>query len=347
MHTPRLARRTLLAAALVVGAGGAVGASAAAGSDDDAPDDATGTLTIYSGRGEDLVGPIIEQFEQTSGIDVEVRYGNSAEMLLLIQEEGDNSPADVYYSQGAGFLGVLSDEGGLMELPTELVDTVPEGLRSPAGDWVGLSGRARVLAYNTDELSEADLPASIMDLADPEWAGRIGWAPTNASLQDFVTALRSIVGDDEAQAWVEAMADNAVPFEGNTAIIEAIAAGDVEVGLVNHYYLYRYLAEDPDFPVANHFFEPGDPGTLVNIAGAGVLATSDQPDAAIELLTFLLSSDAQTYFAEETYEIPVVDGVETASELPTIDSLSLPDFDLNLLADLQGTVDLMTDAGAL
>ena len=306
-----------------------------------------GTLTIYSGRGEDLVGPLLEQFEAATGVDTEVRYGDSAEMLLLIQEEGENSPADVYYSQGAGFLGVLSNAGGLAELPTEVLDLAPAGLRSPNADWVGLSGRARTLVYNTDILTKADMPASIVDLANPEWAGRVGWAPTNASLQDFVTALRSIVGEDAARSWLDGIVANAVSYEGNTAILEAVAAGEVEVGLVNHYYLYQYLAEDPEFPVANHFFDGADPGSLVNIAGAGVLATSDETDLAMVLMEYLLSPEAQTYFAEQTYELPVVAGVATSAELPTIDSLTLPDFDLNQLADLQGTVDLLTEVGAL
>ncbi len=307
-----------------------------------------GTVTVYSGRGEDLVGPLMDLFEEETGIDTEVRYGDSAEMLLLIQEEGDNSPADVYYSQGAGFLGELAATGGLTPLPAEILDQVPAGLRSPGDDWVGLSGRARTAVYNTDELTEADLPDSILDFTDPQWAGRIGYAPTNASFQDHVTAIRALEGEDAARAWLEGLvANGAVPYENNTAILEAVAAGEVSVGLVNHYYLYRFLAEDPDFPVANKFFPNGDAGALVNIAGAGVLATTDQSEGAQALMAFLLSPIAQEYFAAETFEIPVVAGVEPDAELPSIDSLTLPEFDLNQLLDLQGTVDLLTEVGAL
>ena len=329
---------------------------AACGNDDtadngDAPGDdgENASLVIYSGRGEDLVQPIIDRFEEVSGITVEVRYGNSAEMLLLIQEEGDNTPADVYYSQGAGFLGTLSDDGGLAELPDDVLDRVvdPE-LRSPDGDWVGLTGRARVVVYNTDVLSEDDIPDSLLDFTDPEWSGRIGWAPTNASFQDHVTALRFLLGEDGAREWLEGiMANDPVVFENNSAILQGVADGEVEVGLTNHYYLYRNLAEDPDFPVANKFFSDGDPGALVNIAGAGVLATSDQQDAAVELIRFLLSAEAQQMFADANYELPVVDDVEPHADLPRVDSLVLPVFDLNLLLDLEGTVDLLIDVGAL
>jgi iron(III) transport system substrate-binding protein len=307
-----------------------------------------GTITVYSGRGEDLVGPLMEMFTDATGIDVEVRYGNSAEMLLLIQEEGGNSPADVYYSQGAGFLGELSSAGGLLELDAAVLELVPEQLRSPADDWVGTSGRARVVVYNTDELTEGDLPDSILGFTEPEWNGRIGYAPTNASFQDFVTAMRAIEGEEATRGFLEGLlANGAVPYENNTAIVEAVAAGEVSVGLTNHYYLFRYLAEDPDYPAANKFYSGGDVGALINIAGAGVVATTDQPAESAALIEYLLSPEAQTYFAEQTFEIPVVAGVEPPVELPALDSLELPSFDLNQLLDLQGTIDLLTDVGML
>ncbi len=308
---------------------------------------AGGSLTIYSGRGEDLVQPIIDRFTEQTGIDVQVRYGDSAELALLIQEEGANSPADVFWSQGAGFLGALSAAGRLVPLEAALLDQVPDQLRSPAGDWVGLSGRVRTIVYNTDELSETDVPDSVLELTDPTWKGRIGYAPTNASFQDFVTALRAVEGEDAARAWLEGIiANGAVPYEKNTAIVEAVAAGEISVGLVNHYYLYRYLAENPDFPAANKFL-PGDIGGLVNIAGIGVLDTSDNQPAALALIEFLLSPEAQEYFATETYELPVVPGTPAPAELPSIESLGLPAFDLNRLLDLQGTIELLTEVGAL
>ena len=311
------------------------------------PSSEIGTVTVYSGRGEDLVGPLLELFEVETGIDTEVRYGDSAEMLLLIQEEGDNSPADVYYSQGAGFLGELSSTGAFLTLPGQVAEQVPSALTSPNGDWVGLSGRARTVVYNTDELTEADLPASILEFTDPAWQGRIGYAPTNASFQDFVTALRYLEGEDATRAWLEGIVTNGIPYEGNTAIVEAVAAGEISAGLTNHYYLYRYLAEDPDFPAANKFYPADDPGSLVNIAGAGILATTDEEAGALALIEFLLSPTAQTYFATETFEIPLTEGVEVAEGLPTLDAVNLPEFDLNQLLDLQGTVDLLIEVGAL
>ena len=307
------------------------------------------TVTVYSGRGEDLVAPIIDRFTTSTGIPVEVRYGNSAEMLLLIQEEGDNTPADVYYAQGAGFLGTLSQSGLLAPLSEEtLARVVDPELRSPAGDWVGLTGRARTVVYNTDRLTEADVPDSLTGFTDPEWSGRIGWAPTNASFQDQVTALRFLIGEDGARAWLEGMiANEPVEYENNAAILDAVAAGEVDVGLTNHYYLYRRLAEDPSFPVANKYYTDGDPGALVNIAGAGILSTSDCAESSAALIDYLLGVEAQTYFTEANFELPVVADVEVPEGLPAVDTLVLPVFDLNLLLDLEGTVDLLIDVGAL
>jgi len=309
--------------------------------------DASGPLVVYSGRGEDLVGPIIERFTAATGIEVNVRYGNSSEMLLLIQEEGNNSPADVYYSQGAGFLGILSNDGGLAPLPEDVLALVPENLRSPAGDWVGLSGRARVLVYNTDRLSEDQVPGSLTELSDPIWRGRIGWGPTNASLQDHVTAMRILIGEDATEQWLRGIMENAVPYTNNGAILDAVASGEVEVGLTNHYYLFPRLVDDPTYPVANKFSAVGDPGALVNIAGAGVLTTSSRKQAATELLRFLLSAEAQEYFSGSNYEIPTVVGVSPATGVPAIDDVVVPAFDLNKLTDLQGTVDMLIRVGAL
>lgn len=307
------------------------------------------SLTLYSGRGEDLVQPAIDQCADRLNVEINVRYGDSAEMLLLLQEEGDNTPADLYYSQGAGYLGILSADGGLLPLDEKLTSQVSDAnLVSPANDWIGITGRARTIVYNTEALSESDLPESFVDFTDPKWSGRIGWAPTNASFQDHITALRGLLGDDATRAWLTAMVENEpVAYEKNTPILEAVASGEVDIGFVNHYYLYRFLAEDPDFPVANHFFDDGDPGALVNVAGAGVLTHSKNPDAAQEALECLLSADIQEYFASTNYELPVVAGAEPWSDLPSINSLTLPEFDLNLLADLEGTVDMLVDVGAL
>lgn len=308
-----------------------------------------GTLTVYSGREEELVGPAIEMFEEESGVDVEVRYGDTAELASTILEEGENSPADVFFAQDAGALGAVSEEGLLTKLPDSTLSPVEERFRSPEGEWVGISGRARVVAYSTERVGEDELPGSILDFTQPEWEGRIGWPPTNGSFQAFVTALRQTEGEDGASRWLEGIqANDPSAYEDNTTTIEAINAGEVDVGFVNHYYLFQFLEEQgQDFPVRNYYPEGGDPGALVNVAGAGVMRTSDNEAASREFLDYMLSEEAQQYFADETYEYPMIDGVEINDELTPLDEVETPNIDLGDLDDLDGTLELMQETGAL
>jgi len=307
-----------------------------------------GPITVYSGRNEDFVGFIFDDFEADTGIEVEVRYGDTAELAATIVEEGPASPADVYFAQDAGALGALQSEGLLTELPEDVLSSVEPTFRSREGEWTGTTGRVRVLAYNTDNVDAAELPDSVLELTEPEWEGRVGWAPTNGSFQAFVTALRQTEGEDLAREWLEGMiANGAVEYPNNTGIVEGISRGEVDVGITNHYYLYRFLAEDPDFPVANHYL-PGDIGGLVNIAGVAVLESSENQDAAFELVRYLLSEEVQTYFGQnaDTIEFPVIAGVD-APELPSLEEIDPPDVDLSDLEDLQGTLQLLQEVGAL
>lgn len=310
--------------------------------DDEAP------LTIYSARREELVAPIIAQFTEDTGIEVEVRYGNLAEMVVTIIEEGDNSPADVFFAQDASGLGALEKAERLIPLPEDLLALVPEKFRSQQDVWIGTSGRARVLIYNSSLVDVADLPTSLLDLTDEVWRGQVGWAPTNGPFQGQVTAIRMIEGEDIAQAWLEDMlANDVVTYPGNTSVVQAVIAGEVSMGLVNHYYLLEFRAEDPDIEAENHFFEAGDVGALVNVAATGILDSSDQPELAEQFIRYLLSEDGQTYFATETYEYPLIEDVESIEGLIPLDELEPPDFDLGNLADLEGTLALMGEVGVL
>jgi iron(III) transport system substrate-binding protein len=316
--------------------------------DEPADGAAGGPLTIYSGRAEELVGGVIDGFTDATGIEVEVRYGDTAEMAAQIVAEGDASPADVFWSQDPGALGALEAEGILTTLPDDITGQVTPAFVSDSGAWVGVTGRVRVLTYNTDNLSEDELPDSVLELTEPEWAGRVSWAPTNGSFQAFVTALRLNEGEEVARDWLEGMIANDVQvFENNGSQVEAVGRGEVDVALVNHYYLLRYLAEDPDFSGANHYL-PGDIGGLMMPAGVGVLATSDQPTEAEQFVSYLLSEDVQNYFGTETAEreFPAVDGIDP-TDLPSVTELDPPDVDLSGLADLQGTIDLLNEVGAI
>ncbi len=308
-----------------------------------------GSLVIYSGRNQELVGPIIERFEEESRIDVEVRYGDTAELAATILEEGENSPADMFFAQDAGALGAVADEEILRELPGEASEQVEERFRDPDGRWVGVSGRARVVAYNTESLSEGDLPASILGFTDPEWQGRIGWAPTNGSFQAFVTALRVIEGEEVAREWLEGIqANQPREYDNNLPILEGVASGEIEVGFVNHYYLFRKLEDEGEgFGARNYYPQNGDPGALVNVAGIGILNTTDNSEESEAFLDFLLSEEAQQYFADETYEYPLVEGVPINEELTPLSEIETPNIDLGDLDDLEGTLDLLRETGVL
>jgi iron(III) transport system substrate-binding protein len=309
---------------------------------------AGGAITVYSGRSEELVGPLLEQFTAATGIEVEARYGDTAEMANLLLTEGENSPADVFFAQDAGALGAVATEGLLAELPSELLDLVDERFRSPSGEWVGVSGRARVVAYNTETLTEADLPDSIFGFTDPEWSGRIGWAPTNGSFQSFVTALRQIEGEDRAREWLEGIqANEPSVYDGNNPALDAVIAGEVDVAFINHYYLMQRLVEDPDATAANYFLTDGDPGALVNVAGAGILETAPNSEGARAFVEYLLGEEAQQYFAEETKEYPLIEGVEADPNLPPLDEIGTPEIDLSDLSDLEGTLQLLQETGIL
>ncbi len=302
-------------------------------------------LTIYSGRNEALIGDLVEDFEKQSGLNVEVRYGDSAELAAQISEEGDNTPADVFFSQDAGALG--SVEPQLAPLRRDILEQSPDTYRDDAGRWVGTSARARVIAYDSREIDEGDLPDPILDFTKPEWKGRIGFPPTNASFQAFVSAMRLDIGDDRTREWLEGIkANDPKIYENNIQTEEAISRGEVDVGFVNHYYAYELRAEHPDFPVRNHFLRKGDPGSLVNAAGAGILRTSDAKPDAERFVRYLLSRDGQRYFATKTFEYPVNDQADPPEGLPKLEDLQGPDIKLEQLGgQLRSTLELLDSVG--
>ncbi|MGD2163212.1 MAG: iron ABC transporter substrate-binding protein [Anaerolineales bacterium] len=304
-------------------------------------------LVIYSGRSESLVGPIIDQFEETSGIRVDVRWGDTPELAATLLEEGTNSPADVFFAQEPGGLGAVIEM--LTPLPDDLLNQVAPRFRDPQGRWVGISGRARTIVYNTQSLSPADLPEDLWGLTADQWQGRIGWAPTNASFQTMITAMRALWGQEETTRWLtEMLANDPIAYEKNTPIVAAVGVGEVDLGLVNHYYLYRFLQEEGEsFPARNYYLPDSGPGSLVMVAGAGILETAPHPDPAEQFIDFLLSPVAQQYFATQTYEYPLVEGVVTARELPALADLNATNIDLADLADLQGTIALLRETGVL
>jgi iron(III) transport system substrate-binding protein len=304
------------------------------------------TLTMYSGRIAPILSPAVKQYEDTSGFDVKTRYGDSPALAATLTEEGKNSPADLFFAQDAGSLDAVEKKGLLLELPADILAKVPKRFRSAAGRWVGTTGRSRVIAYG-EKVRRSELPDSPLELTDTKWKGRVGWAPRNASLQGYITALRLVEGEDVARRWLEGMVANDVqPYDSNIPIRDAIAKGEIDLGLINHYYVAEAQAEDPDYPVKVHF-PPKDLGSLVNTAGVAVLASSDNKAQALRFVRQMLSDETQRYFADSSKEYPVIPTVPAPKVLTPLADIPAPDIDLAKLGDLQGTLKLMRETGAL
>ena len=320
----------------------AVFLSACGGSDGDA-----GSLTVYSGRSETLVGPLIDRFKKDTGIDVSVKYAGTPQLAATLLEEGDNTPADVFFAQDPGGLGAVA--GMLSPLEEDVLTKVPQWAVSSDGVWVGISGRARTVVYNTDTLTPDDLPDDLKGFTDPKWKGRLGWAPTNASFQTMVTAMRSMWGDQRTVQWLENIqANDPKVYPKNTPIVSAAASGEIDVGLVNHYYLHRFLAEQGDSFSARNYHPPaGGPGAIVMVSGVGILEESDNKDNAQQFIDYLLSDISQKYFVEETYEYPLASGIPVAERVSPLSEINNPDLSSSALSDLEGTQALLREAGII
>ncbi len=329
-------RRSIVAAVAAVL--GLVGVSCAGGDE---------AITVYSGRTENLIGPILEDFTEATGIDVEVRYGKSADLALLIHEEGDRSPADLFISQSPGAIGFLAGEDRLRPIDRDTLAAVSEEFRNAGGLWVGMSGRVRVIVYNRELVSPAELPTSVFELTEERFRARVGVAPANSSFQDFVTAMREIHGDDVTLGWLEGLvANDARTYANNTAIVQAVGRGDVPMGLVNHYYNLRAKAEDPATPSENYFLPGGDIGSLLIVTAIGVLSTSGQPQLAERLVEFMLSEAAQRFYSEQTFEYPLASGVEPSPGLPPLAGIEVATYDFDRLGGgLERTKELIDESG--
>jgi iron(III) transport system substrate-binding protein len=316
-------------------------AAACGGSDD--------RLTIYAGRSQTLVQPLLEQFSEDTGIKVRVKYGDGTDLALGILEEGKNSPADVYYGQDVGALGALKAEGRLTGLPDSTLSKVDTAFRSPDGLWVGISGRQRVIVYNTDEINPSTLPASVLSYTAAQWKGRLGIVPRSDGFPEFVTALRLTRGDDFARQWLRDLkANDPVSYPSNTAAIQAVANGEIDAAFLNHYYLFRFLAERGDgFKARNYYFTNGDIGGLFLVSGAAVLDSSKHKEEAQRFIEYLLSADAQKYFTDNTYEYPLVAGVGADPGLQPLSEIDPPQIDLSDLTDLEPSLEMMRQAGIL
>jgi iron(III) transport system substrate-binding protein len=304
-------------------------------------------LTIYSGRSEEFIAPFFAEWEKKCGIALKIRYADSAELAAQIREEGSNSPADVFLAQDAGSLGAVSLAGLFTTLGDDVGTEIQPQYIAADRSWVGVTGRARVFAYNPQLLT--DLPRSITDLANPIYKSKLGIAPTNASFQAFVTALINAKGEDFTQRWLESLVKNDVQiFAKNSAIVEAIDSGKISIGLVNHYYTWE-VAQGLGRAInaENGFFSSGDLGNMVNVSGAGILKSSKKYAAAEDLINYLTSQVVQSKFVAETHEYSLIADQISPAGLPSLSQIGAPSVDLESLANIQKTQELLIKVGLL
>ena len=306
-------------------------------------DDEKRILTIYTGRSESLVDPILKQFEESTGIRTRIKYGGTSELASTILEEGKETPADIFFAQDPAGLGSL--EHRFATIPDDILSSVDYNFKSEDKKWIGLSGRIRTIVYNTEKILEKELPDDIFGFTNPRWKEKIGWPPTNGSFQAMVTAMRKIWGEEKTKDWLVGIKNNnPSDYPNNTTTVKAVENGEVEVGFVNHYYLYRLMEEQGvDIKARNYYTKTGGPGSLIMVAGVGILDTSKNKENAVKFLKFMLSPVSQQFFASQNYEYPVVKGVKMNPMLPPLSEINGPQIKMSDMKDLRGTVQLLRE----
>lgn len=306
-------------------------------------------LVVYSGRSEALIGPILQQFQKDTGVQLDIRYNNTPALATQLLTEGKDTPADVMLFQESGYLEVLSKAGLLQPLDKELLAQVDSKLRDTNGYWIGTSARARVLVYNPTLIKETDLPRRLGALADPQWKGKLGWAPENASFQANISALRHLWDEKNTEDWLIKMKNqNPVVYPNNAAQVKAVAAGEIAVGWVNHYYVHQLKQQDPKLNAKNyHFPTKEDAGNILMIAGGAIHKQSKQAEQAKQLLNYLVGKTGQTYFAQKTFEYPTRPGIPVHPDVTPLDQISFAKVEQAWLADVKPTVVLLKKLGIM
>lgn len=332
-------------------------ATVAACSDDPAvPSSASGstgplagqTITVYSGQHEQTVQGLTRDFERRTGVQVKLRSGDEAELAGQLLQEGSSSPADVFYAENPPALTTLQERGLLAPVDKKTLAAVPRDVSPPTGDWVGVSARAAVFVANTS-VAVSDLPSSVLDLADPKWKGRLGIAPGETDFSPIVTRVIKADGQEAAKKWLLGLKANAKVYASNEDLVAAVNRGEVASGVIDHYYWYRLRDEVGASKIncALHYFTMGDPGALIDVSGAGVLASSGHKAAAQAFLSYLVSEPAQRIIATSySYEYPVLASVQSAKHLKPLASIG----SLAAISDLgdgKGALALMQDVGLL
>jgi iron(III) transport system substrate-binding protein len=333
----------VLGAVALSGCGGSSGGGAARAR-------GNGSITVYSGQHEQTMSRLAADFTRRTGIKVQLRSSDEASLANQILREGSGSPADVFVAENPPALTVLEHRGLLATVDPATLANVPARFNAPKGDWVALSARSAVLAFNTKQVEDAQLPTTLLDLAKPAWKGRVGFAPTETDFQPLITAVQALDGQPAATSWLQWLKDNAKVYDDNEALIAAVNRGEVATGLVDHYYWYRLRDEvgAAKTDSALHYFAGGDPGALVDVSGAAALRSSAHAAEAQRFLAYLVSKPAQEIVAtSESYEYPLGSGVTTKRPLRPFSRLRPPHLTVEQLGDGRSALQALQQVGLL
>jgi iron(III) transport system substrate-binding protein len=335
---------TLLALSACGSGSGSGSSSGQAGSGGDA-----GTLTLYNAQHEDLMKLMVDGFTKQTGIKVTMRNGEDFELANQIVQEGKASPADVFVTENSPAMTLVDGAKGFTKVDAAALAQVPPQFAPKDGDWVGFAARSTVLAYNKTQLKPAQLPTSILDLAKPQWKGKVGIASAGADFQAIVSAVVSVEGEAKAAEWLKGLKANAQVYRGNNAVMQAVNKGEIQAGVIYHYYWYKDRAESGENSknTSLHFFGNKDAGAFLSVSGAGVLATSKHQKQAQELVKFLNGPDGQKILADSAaLEYPIGKGAAANKVLKPLSQLEPPTVEVSTLNGSK-VVELMQQAGLL
>ena len=308
------------------------------------------SIVLYNGQHPQLTTAIVSAFEKKTGISVRVRSNDSVVLADQILQEGKTTPADVYLSENSPEIMALEEHGLLAKLPASTLSQVPAVDSSPAGDWAGVALRVSSLVYNPSKVKESMLPSSVLDLAKPEWKGKVAIAPSDSDFPPIVSAVRVKYGEKAAAEWLAGLKRNARTYQDEEAVVAAVNRGDVATGIINHYYWYRLRLEIGASAMhsALHYFPSTDAGSITNISGVGVLATSKHAQAAREFVDFLISQTGQKILASgDDYEYPARTDVAANPALPPLATIPHARVSVTALGDDKGVLALLENAGLL
>lgn len=345
---PSSARLRAFLVAPVLLAGLALAGCAGGGAGDDAAADPD-ALVVYNAQHEQLTEEWAEAFTAETGIEVVLRNGDDSELANQLVQEGTASKADVFLTENSPAMSLVEEAGLFAPVDESTLALVPEQFRPASGLWTGIAARSTVLVYNPELISESELPASLLDLADPEWKGQWGAAPAKADFQAIVSAVLATQGEDGARDWLEGMAENAVEYRNNIVTMKAVNAGEVPVGIIYHYYWFRDqdAAAEDSANTKLHYFGNQDPGAFVSVSGGGVLENAPHADEAQQFLAFIAGEHGQKILGEGySFEYPVASDVAAKAELPPLAELDAPVIDPSTLNG-PAVIELMTEAGLL